>query len=337
MWQVRPLDSGDLAAVDALLQSNTLRLSTLPAERENLAGSIEAARRGFSGADALATLLFGLHDEEDTLRGISGIQPRAGGEEPFYSYRIDALVHASRRLGIHQRQTVLYLSHELTGLTLLCSFALEPALRPTPAFHLLSRARLLYMAMHRAAFADELICEIQGTWDDRGQSLFWKSVGELFFGMDFITADRHCALHGKTVMAELLPAYPVYNTLLPEAVQQVIATPHPEAARTITWLTGEGMHRTRFVDPFDAGPTYRGKLEQLKSMRAIRTFGSIRATGQDPPRAGDWLVSQGQGADFRCVLLRARLQDGVLHCRDSGPLGAGEPGLALPLEESACE
>lgn len=337
MWQVRPLDSGDLAAVDALLQSNTLRLSTLPAERESLAGSIEASRRGFCGTDALATLLFGLHDEGGTLRGISGLQPRAGGEEPFYSYRIDALVHASRRLGIHQRQTVLYLSHELTGLTLLCSFATEPGLRTTPSFHLLSRARLLYIAMHRDAFADELICEIQGIWDDNGQSLFWQSVGALFFGMDFITADRQCALHGKTVMAELLPAYPVYNTLLPEAVQQVIACPHPQTTNTITWLTGEGMHRTRFVDPFDAGPTYRGKLEQLKSMQAIRPFGSITATGEDPPRAGDWLVSQGQGAGFRCVLLRARLQDGVLRCRESGTLNESEPGLALPLEESACE
>lgn len=332
MWQVRPLGTGDLAAVEALLQNNALRLSTLPADRDNLAANIEAARRGFEGKDALASLLFGLHDDTGALHGISGIQPYAGGDEPFYSYRIDELVHASRRLGINQRQMVLYLSHELTGLTSLCSFALSAELRATPVFHLLSRSRLLYIATHRHAFADELICEIQGIWDDSGQSLFWKSVGELFFGMDFITADEQCALLGKTVIAELLPAYPVYNTLLPEHVQHVIARPHLGAATTTDWLLSEGMFKTRFVDPFDAGPTYRGKLELLTSMKAIRLFDSVQTASADPGLDGHWLVSQGEGVDFCCAMLRGRLQDGILCCTEKTSVLPDMPGLALPLE-----
>ena len=332
MWQVRPLGTGDLAAVETLLQTNTLRLSTLPADRDKLMDSIAASRRGFEGKDALASLLFGLHDETGALQGISGIQPYAGGDEPFYSYRIDELVHASRRLGINQRQAVLYLSHELTGLTSLCSFALSTELRPTPVFHLLSRARFLYIATHRHAFSDELICEVQGVGDESGQSLFWKSVGELFFGMDFITADEQCALLGKTVIAELLPAYPVYNTLLPESVQNAIGRPHPGTARTTDWLLNEGMYKTRFVDPFDAGPTYRGKLALLSSMKAIRMFDSFRSASPDPDLDGQWLVSQGEGVDFSCVMLSGRLQDGILCCTDKNAGLSDMPGLALPLE-----
>lgn len=339
MWQVRPLGNTDRAAVETLLQCITLRLSTLPDDPGKLAQSIESARQGFAGKDTLATLLFGLKDAEGVLHGICGIQPYAGADEPFYSYRIDELVHASRHLGVHQRQAVLYLSHELTGLTSLCSFALGPALRKTPVFDLLSRARLLYIAAHRHAFADELICEIQGVWDGEGQSLFWKHVGELFFGMDFITADQHCAQHGKTVIAELLPAYPVYNTLLPEEVQQVIARAHPGAQRTIEWLKHEGMYKTRFVDPFDAGPTYRVKLDRMTSMQSIRMFDLIIEQAHDGSTAQEadpmWLLSQGEGADFICVMLSGRLQDGVFHCADCGPLDKGTPGLVLPLEDIA--
>jgi len=332
MWQVRPLGSEDLAAVESLLQTTTLRLSTLPDNRDKLAQSIDAAQQGFAGKDTLATLLFGLQDGDGRLQGICGIQPYAGADEPFYSYRIDELVHASRHLGINQRQTVLYLSHELTGLTSLCSFVLGSALKKTPLFHLLSRSRLLYMAAHRYAFADELICEIQGIWDDNGQSQFWKHVGELFFGMDFITADRQCALHGKTVIAELLPPYPIYNTLLPEEVQEVIARHHPATQRTIDWLQAEGMHKTRFVDPFDAGPTYRGKLEQMASMQAIQMFNSINIQESATEHSSQWLLSQGEGADFVCMMLTGYLQDGVFHCAESTMLNHGTPGLLLALE-----
>ncbi|MEX1198602.1 MAG: arginine N-succinyltransferase [Pseudohongiellaceae bacterium] len=330
MWQVRPIQDDDLPGLEALLQANSLRLSTLSTDRGKLEESIASARRGFSGQSELATLLFVLQDGEGRQRGICGIQPRAGADEPFYSYRIDELIHASRHLGIHQRQSVLYLSHELTGLTSLCSFALHPALRDTGSFDLLARSRLLYIAAHRPAFADELICEVQGIWDEAGESVFWRSVGELFFGLDFITADEQCALHGKTMIAELLPAYPVYNTLLAEEAQQAVARPHPGAVRTTEWLEREGLEKTRFVDPFDAGPTWRGRLDRMTSLRAIRPVSRLvsDASGADT----GWLVSQGSGEDFRCVSLRGELRDDVLYCNGPCPLDGEAPALVLPQE-----
>lgn len=333
MWQVKPINARDLPALEALLHANPLRLSTLPPVRDQLAERIAAAQQGFAGLDSMATLLFGLHDEDDNLHGVCGIQPYAGGDEPFYSYRIDELVHASRHLGINQRQSVLYLSHELTGLTSLCSFSLTAALRPTPVFNLLSRSRLLYIAAHRHAFADELICEIQGIWDGAGQSLFWKSVGELFFGLDFITADHQCSLHGKTVIAELLPPYPIYTTLLPEAVQEAIGQAHPATQRTLNWLAHEGLAKTRFVDPFDAGPTFRGLLDELTSIKAIQTVSEVITGTVDQPQT--YLVSQGEGADFRCVMLTGEVRDDRLFVTEPGAMARGTPSLILPLEPAA--
>ncbi|TGG92323.1 arginine N-succinyltransferase [Natronospirillum operosum] len=328
MWHIKPLTAADLGALEALLHANPLRLSTLPAVRDQLAERIAAAEQGFAGLDGEATLLFGLRDHEDSLLGVAGIQPYAGGDEPFYSYRIDELVHASRHLGINQRQSVLYLSHELTGLTSLCSFSLTPSLRDSQAFELLSRSRLLYIASHRHAFADELVVEIQGIWDNEGQSEFWKNVGELFFGLDFITADHQCALHGKTVIAELLPPYPIYQTLLSAAAQQAIARHHPGAERTVRWLEHEGLYKTRFVDPFDAGPTYRGRVDDLASLQSLCSVTSVQQ-GQ-PTRSTPLLLAQGTGSDFVCRLVQGDLQaDSLITDTD---LTDTRPGLVLPLE-----
>ena len=328
MWTVKPIQARDLPALEAMLQANPLRLSTLPPARDQLAERIAKSEQGFAGLNSQATLLFGLHDQQGHLLGISGLQPFAGDDEPFYSYRIDELVHASRHLGIHQRQSVLYLSHELTGLANLCSFSLTQPLRNTSAFDLLSRCRMLYIAGHRHAFGDELVCEIQGIWDGNGQSEFWKNVGELFFGLDFITADHQCSLHGKTVIAELLPPYPIYTTLLSEPAQNAIARPHPGAGKTVAWLEQEGLKKTRFVDPFDAGPTWRGDLDELTSLRSIRPFGTVQQQA-NPPSATDWLVSQGEGESFRCKLAKGVLNDGVFSTET--PLDPDLPGLALPL------
>lgn len=328
MWTVKPIQVHDLPALEAMLQANPLRLSTLPPARDQLAERITRSEAGFAGLNNQATLLFGLHDEAGHLLGISGLQPFAGDDEPFYSYRIDELVHASRHLGIHQRQSVLYLSHELTGLTNLCSFSLIEPLRDTPAFDLLARCRLLYIAGHRHAFGDELVCEIQGIWDRDGQSEFWKNVGELFFGLDFITADHQCSLHGKTVIAELLPPYPIYTTLLHKKAQHAIAQPHPRTIRTVDWLELEGLSKTRFVDPFDAGPTWRGRLDELTSLRSVQPFHAVKGL-TDPSQVPEWLVSQGQGEDFRCTLARGELADGVFFT-DSA-LEPDQPGLVLPM------
>jgi len=332
MWHVKPIQAQDLGALEALLQDNPLRLSTLPPVRDQLAERIAEAEQGFAELDGNATLLFALHGDNGELLGISGIQPFAGGDEPFYSYRIDELVHASRHLGINQRQSVLYLSHELTGLTSLCSFSLAEPLRNTSAFALLGQSRLLYMASHRHAFSDELVCEIQGIWDSEGQSIFWKNVGELFFGLDFITADHQCSLHGKTVIAELLPPYPIYTTLLSQAAQRAIAQSHPGAGKTVNWLEAEGLTKTRFVDPFDAGPTYRGPLDTMRSMQAIRPFS--RVTEGPCETAGEWMVSQGQGTQFRCTLVQGHCDDDTLTLSGSGAsvIDPTQPGLALPLE-----
>lgn len=332
MWHVKPIQAQDLGALEALLQDNPLRLSTLPPVRDQLAERIAEAEQGFAELDGNATLLFALHGDDGDLLGIAGIQPFAGGDEPFYSYRIDELVHASRHLGINQRQSVLYLSHELTGLTSLCSFSLAEPLRNTSAFALLGQSRLLYMAAHRHAFSDELVCEIQGIWDSEGQSIFWKNVGELFFGLDFITADHQCSLHGKTVIAELLPPYPIYTTLLSDAAQRAIAQSHPGAGKTVNWLEAEGLTKTRFVDPFDAGPTYRGQLDTMRSMQAIRPFSRVTEGPSDT--TGEWLVSQGHGAHFRCTLVQGHCDDDTLTLSGAGASGIDptQPGLALPLE-----
>ena len=65
---------------------------------------------------------------EDTdngdLVGCSGIIAASGFRAPFYTFRNEMFVHASRELGLHNRIHVLSLCHDLTGHSLLAGFHL---------------------------------------------------------------------------------------------------------------------------------------------------------------------------------------------------------------------
>ena len=183
MWLVRPAEPGDLKSILALVGGTGPRLSsTLPRKDEALAEKIALSARSFSGSndpDESPRFLFVLEDTVSGLvRGVAGIDARAGHGQPFYNYRKDALIHASHELGVSRRVDVLYPSHALTDQTLLCAFTIDPALKGSEAFELLSRARILFMASHRQLFTDHTVVEIQGVQTESGDVPFWEaSVG----------------------------------------------------------------------------------------------------------------------------------------------------------------
>ncbi len=66
---------------------------------------------------------------EDTrtgeLLGTSSIVASAGYSEPFYAFRNDALIHASRELKVNRKIHALTMSHELTGKSRLTGFYID--------------------------------------------------------------------------------------------------------------------------------------------------------------------------------------------------------------------
>ncbi len=337
MWVVRPARPDDLADIQSLAAAQGVRVSTLPRTDDRLAEKLAQSRRSFQGDSSQRgqeRFQFVLEDTDSgRIRGTAGIESHAGCGQPFYNYRQDALIHASHELGVSRRVEVLYPSHALTDRSLLCSFTIDKSLRQTEAFELLSRARLLFIARHREWFADELVVEIQGVEDDRGEVPFWDSLGRHFFNMDFATADEHSSELSKTFIAELMPPNPIYVTLLSEAAQAAIGQPHRLAQRTVELLEREGFYSGNYIDIFDGGPVLQARTDRLKT---VITSQRLEAHVGEPEDGASYLVASGEGEAFRVTLsaLGERL-DGtaVMPVKTEALLGwqVGDPILMAPL------
>lgn len=336
MLVVRPAQRDDLAGIAGLASAQQVRISTLPRAEERLAEKIDYSRRSLAGETdtrGRERYLFVLVDNLDgQVRGVAGIDACAGNGQPFYNYRRDALIHASHELGVSRPVDVLYPSHGLTGHTLLCSFMIDHALRDTDAFELLSRARLLFIARHRPAFASHMVVEIQGVQTEKGAVPFWDSLGRHFFNMDFATADQYSSELSKTFIAELMPPNPIYVTLLSEAAQEALGQPHSLARKTSDLLQREGFHAGCFIDIFDGGPVLEARTDMLKTLVSSHYR---QARVSDVQGVGLYLVAAGEGAGFRCVLtpLGEGLDEQVHLSADvEGVLGyaPGEPVMVAP-------
>ncbi len=71
----------------------------------------------------------------------------------------------------------------------------------------------------------------------------------------------------KTFIAELMPAYPIYISLLPEAARGVIGQVHPNTAPARAILEKEGFSWRGSVDIFDAGPVLEADTDQIRAVR----------------------------------------------------------------------
>ncbi len=310
MFVVRPSNFADLTSIERLLNTTDARVTTLSKERDKLSEKLSESDDGFRGssaADMPASFLFVLEETETKeALGTSGIDSEAGSGYPFFNYRIDEIVHASHHLNINSKVPVLFLSHELTGRTLLRSFAIEPELKESEAFDLLSRARLMYLATNPERFHSEIIVEVQGIFDDKGNCPFWDAVGRKFFDLDFNTADYYCSVKSKTFMSELIPQHPVYVPLLPEEAAGNIAQNHPAADRTCQLLYQEGFHKSKFIDPFDGGPVLKAQLSYTQTLSNIKFK---KARPSEVIGGMKYLISNQSHQYFRCAI--GTLVDGI--------------------------
>jgi arginine N-succinyltransferase len=271
---------------------------------------------------------------EDTdsgrLVGCSGIVASAGYSEPFYSFRNETFVHASRELKIHNKIHVLSQCHDLTGNSLLTSFYVLPELVGTLWSELNSRARLLFVAAHPERFADSVVTEIVGYSDENGDSPFWDAIGRNFFDLNYAEAERLCGLKSRTFLAELMPHYPIYVPLLPDEAQEAMGQVHPRAQITFDILMREGFETDHYIDIFDGGPTLHARVSGIRSIAQSR----VVPVKVDPVSSGDaikggrpYLVANSQLQDYRAVMLELDWVPGkpvTLSLAAAEALGVGE-------------
>ncbi|REG79528.1 arginine N-succinyltransferase [Marinomonas pollencensis] len=310
MYLVRPVDFGDLPALERLAQEAGIGMTNFPANRERLNDKIASSRRSLQ-TDVVQpgdeSYLFVLVDTStNTIVGTCGLEAMVGIDTPFYSYRIDEVVHASPQLQIHNRISALFLCHDYSGTSRLMSLVVDKAHQNATALALLSRARLLFIARHPERFTKRLFVELRGESDRHGYSPFWDALGKHFFTMDFKKADYLSGVSNKHFIADLMPRYPIYVPTLPEAAQEVIGVLHEDSAKSTDILLAEGFEFRGYVDIFDAGPTLEARSENLTTVSQQRIGKAL--IQPDSLLGKTHLISAGHLEDFRVTAAKAEPQ-----------------------------
>ncbi|QGZ54964.1 arginine/ornithine succinyltransferase subunit alpha [Paraburkholderia acidiphila] len=326
MLFVRPARLSDLDAIAHMARTAQPVLHSLPHDRAALEARIALSEDSFRADVDFPGEEFYLFVLEDSatgqLVGTSSIVAAAGYAEPFYAFRNDALIHASRELHVNRKIHALTMSHELTGKSRLAGFYIEPTLRGDAAAHLMSRARMMYIAMNRRRFTSEVFTLLLGVTDEKGASPFWEAVGRKFFGRDFKDIELASGGRSRTFIAEVMPAYPLYVPLLPEPAQRVLGEPDPSALLAYEIHLEEGYEPDRYVDIFDAGPVLTAQVDRTASVagseaRAVREVADATNT-----QGTAYLVASQRAGEFRCVLATLPESEQGARGRNFAPLDA---------------
>ena len=332
-FRVRAAIDDDLQHLYEMAKLTGGGFTNLPPDRPALRAKLERSHAAFAREDGpLDDELFVLILENvDTgeVRGTCQLFTQVGQRHPFYSYRLGTLTQASAELGRTFRAEMLTLTTDLEGSSEVGGLFLHPAERAGGLGMLLARSRYLFIAMHRARFADRILAELRGVIDEAGGSPFWDGLAGRFFGMNFQDADRFNAVNGHQFIADLMPKHPIYTAMLSETARAAIGLPHPSGRAAMRMLEHEGFRHEHYLDIFDGGPTMTARTDQV---RAIRDAARSPIVAVDRDGGADALVAHGRLADFRCAFGKVRPigSSGIVLSADTAAaIGVGEDDVVM--------
>ncbi|MFT6896131.1 MAG: arginine N-succinyltransferase [Paraglaciecola sp.] len=295
MLIIRPIRSSDFSALKQIAIESGHGFTSLPNNEPLLLSKIERAEQSFAAKvsqPGQQSYLFVLEDSDSgDIMGITGIEAAVGLGAPFYHYHLASHMHYSPSVGVRKLIKILNLCNDYTGASEVCTLFVREKFRKGLSGQLLSRVRYLFMANHPERFSNLVIAEMRGVSNEHGHSPFWAWLEEHFFGIDFPTADYLVGIGDKAFIAELMPKYPIYTSLLSQQAQDVIGKVHSKTMPALRLLEKEGFVHRGYVDLFDAGPTVEVALKNIRTVRQSHTCSvEISEVGQEFQAGGESIM-----------------------------------------------
>jgi arginine N-succinyltransferase len=313
MEVVRAVQAADLEQLWELIRQSTAGLTTLQITRAQLLDRVERSVFAFHRQTEKPSgepYLFVMEDmSRGKLVGMSCIFSKVGGFEPLYHYRLVNSKQHCDLLQVTHDITALHLEKIHDGPTEIGSLFLLEKYRGQGRGRLLSLSRFQFMAQHPQRFHKDIIAEMRGVLDKEGHSPFWESVGKQFFHIDFPQADS-LSTFDKQFIEDLMPKYPIYTCLLPEAVRNVIGKVHEQTKPALKMLQDEGFLITDMIDIFDGGPVVHCRRDEIDAIK--RSKQRVLVDVDDAVTSDSFLVGSSK-KDFRCCLSPVRLvENGIV-------------------------
>ncbi len=314
--EATPADAPQVLGLARLLDS-----INLPIEEDEAHALVACSGRSFRGAISTreeGRYLFVLEEQEtQRLVGASMIIAKHGTpDSPHFYLEMATDQRYSKSLKQMFRHTYLTLRRNIDGPTEIGGLIVDPTFRQHPAKvgKQLSFVRFLYLAMYPERFEDEVIAEMMPPLTSTKDSLFWECYGKRVTGMSFREADRR-STKDKEFIEALFPSIPIYVCMLPVDVQEQIATVGPEARGAAALLEKIGLRFLRHVDPFDGGPYYGAKVQDVVLVRQFRWLHVVVArSDRDAETQHAFMIGWEGEAGFRAASIRAQAEESFLFC-----------------------
>lgn len=302
---LRPIIMNDLDQLKVLIEGMADPIASLPDNKAVLKKRIHLAAKSFKKTEnyqGTEYYLFVLEDvQTKEIVGASAINATVGGQNFFFVYEIQKEKFSYPRLDILKTVDVLHFKKISKGPSELCSLYLKPECRRKRLGTLLSLGRFFYMHAFPKKFSENIIVNLKGIRDEKGDSPFWKSIGEVFFGANLTTVDTMKSLGYKMFIRALMPRHPLYIPLLRLKAQEAIGQVELDTQPAYHLLTKEGFKKNEWIDIFDAGPFVIAPKKEVRTIQNIasRTVGKIIdiENGTEP---GKYLIANSNNSlDFR--------------------------------------
>lgn len=263
---LRSVHTEDLPQLVDLARQFTLL--NLPGDRKILSQKIERSMASFSGdlPKSKAEYVFVLEDvEENLIVGSSLILPKHGTDDvPHTFFKVLKKNHYSEDLGIGFIHQVLRFQMDTDGPTEIGGLLVNKTYRgrPEKLGRQVSFVRFNYIGMYPERFEDKLLCELTPPLTDEGRSEFWEALGRRFTGLPYQEADLLSQSH-KEFIQSLFPEEDIYLCLLDTKARTVVGRVGDSTKPAQHLLESIGFQYLEEVDPFDGGPHYGAKVQDL--------------------------------------------------------------------------
>jgi arginine N-succinyltransferase len=205
---------------------------------------------------------------------------RVSNENKYSSTINTGFVHGTLRLGL-----------DTNGPTEIGGLVLSPEYRghKEKLGKQMSFVRFLYMSQNKKQFKDYVHSELMPPLDQNGQSPLWEAIGRRFMNMDYIEADK-LSRSNKEFILSLYPSDNIYMTLLPIEARNAIGKVGNDTLPVKKMLESIGFEYTNEVDPFDGGPHYRARLENIKPIKEAFRLNISCEDKFDAESSGEYLL-----------------------------------------------
>ncbi len=301
MLVVRPAVPADYDALMELAVLSGRGFTSLPEDEPTLRSRLDLSKASFAGEVAPPEAWYTLMLEDaasGAVEGVAGVKASVGLKRPFFSFRVVTLAQSSPTLDMRFDHQALVLVNECAGWSEVGSLFLRPEKRKGGAGRLLAQSRYMLIGIEPQRFAEMVLAELRGWFDENGVCPFWEHVAHKFFRLEFDEADLMSASTNGQFILDLSPRHPIYTGLLPEAAAKSIGRVHRDGEAARAMLEREGFRYQGLVDLFDAGPTMAAPRDDIRTVKEARRL-AVRF-GEDA-FGEEALVSTGEIARFRAV------------------------------------